>query len=63
MIGLILYMLTTKKIGETAAEYLLKNSPQKTNYYLITFKELDNEFTSFVLKRGTKAFKSYEKTQ
>ncbi len=56
MIGLILYMLTTKKIGETAAEYLLKNSPQKTNYYLITFKELDNEFTSFVFEKRDKGF-------
>jgi len=45
-----------EKIGETAAEYLLKNSPHKTNYYLITFKELDNEFTSFVFEKRDKGF-------
>ncbi|PNR95808.1 LacI family DNA-binding transcriptional regulator [Petrotoga sp. 9PWA.NaAc.5.4] len=45
-----------ENIGRTAADYLLKNSPTKTNFYLVTFKELNNEFTSFVFAKRDKGF-------
>lgn len=43
-------------IGRKAAEYLLKNSPDKSTFYLVTFKELYNEFTSFVFKKRDEGF-------
>ena len=44
------------KIGQMAAEYLLKNSDKDTEFYLITFKEFKNEFNSGVFEKRGQGF-------
>lgn len=40
--------IKNNKIGEIAAEYLMKKYIEESEFYLVTFKELENEFTSHV---------------
>nr|WP_237729762.1 LacI family DNA-binding transcriptional regulator [Petrotoga sp. 8T1HF07.NaAc.6.1] len=44
------------QVGKTAAQYLINNSPANSTFYLVTFKELNNEFTSFVFKKRDEGF-------
>jgi len=46
------------KIGEIAAHYLIEQSNKNSNFLLVTFKELENEFTSHVFSKRDAGFVS-----
>ena len=50
------------KVGQMAGEYLLKNSRPDSLFYLVTFKELENEFTSNVFSKRDKGFTDFMKS-